>query len=361
MSIALRPLRLGELLDRAVRLYRHNFLHWVGIVAIVQAPITILQVLVSLFTFSDTFATLGAALNNPAATPDDPFSIFGPSYFAGIGLNFILTIVGFILLQGFATAALTSAVAGSYLGYPAASILDAYRRTSGKWLTIIGALLVAVVIGMTLGTWWMVPCIGWFTGGGMLAFLWYVIVPLMAPVIILEDGSATQAWRRAWQLARRRFWWVLGFALVLYLFNLLVVAGPAAIVSGGAQFLFGSPLELSRERLIWQTVFQSLVVLITGILYLPLQVAGMTLLYFDLRVRTEGADLTLAAGSLVSRHDAMGLPLVPAVSGPEEPLVSGIDWRNFVALTLGTLMIVAGLYITFIVAAVAFVTAVGAL
>ena len=38
----LRPLRLGELLDQAVRIYRRNFLTFIGIIALVYIPYSVL-------------------------------------------------------------------------------------------------------------------------------------------------------------------------------------------------------------------------------------------------------------------------------------------------------------------------------
>lgn len=359
MTPALRPLRLGEILDRAVLLYRQNFLQLVGIVALVQVPVTLAQITVSLTTFGDTFSRLGAALNNPAAAPENPFTVFGPSYFVGASLSSAVGILGFILLQGVATAALTVAIAGSYLGDQPPSIGEAYRRIQDKWVQVVGALLLSVVLAIVLGFWWLIPCFGWFTGGGMLLFLWYVVVPLLAPIIIFENSSPTVAWRRAWTLTRRRFWWVLGFALILYLFNLLVVAGPAAVVSLGSQFLSGNPLELSVESFTFQTIAQSLTILITSLLYLPLQVAAMTVLYFDLRVRTEGLDLALAAESLSGSGQTPVTLIAEYPRGGSEPLLTSIDWRNFIVLTLAAILVFAVLYGLILAIAFSLVAALG--
>ena len=43
LPTTLRPLRLGELLDRAIRLYRANFLTFIGIIAVVYVPLMVLQ------------------------------------------------------------------------------------------------------------------------------------------------------------------------------------------------------------------------------------------------------------------------------------------------------------------------------
>src|SRR3712207_2337681 len=104
---------IGELLDQAVRLYRQNFLKFIGILALIQIPVTIFQLIISLITFSDIFQQLENAGSNPRANPAD---IFGPAYFLGLGSNMLLGIVSFLLIQGIAAAAISRAVVGSYMG-----------------------------------------------------------------------------------------------------------------------------------------------------------------------------------------------------------------------------------------------------
>lgn len=293
----LRPLRMGEILDRAIRLYRHNFLQFLGIIALVQVPLSLVQMAASMLMVSGTFSRLERIMSNPAAAPENPLEIFGqlfgPRYAAGASLNGLVSILSFILVQGLATAALTRVVGEHYLGTPTTGVADAFRRIKGEWFSLLGALLLALFLFLALLVWWIfVPCVGWISGLGLIAFLWLVIVPLLAPIIILEKQPATIAWRRAWNLARRRFWWVFLFGLVLYAFNLLIVAGPAALIGASGSLLGGDALA-GGSLLTLQTVIQALATLITSLLYLPLQVAAMTILYVDLRVRTEGLDLLL--------------------------------------------------------------------
>jgi hypothetical protein len=338
----LRPLRVGEILDRALRIYRRHFLQFVGIIALVQVPLVGVQLLASLLAFGNTFTRLEEMFANPATAPSNPFAAFGPEYFAGASLNSLVAILSFILVQGLATAALTKAVADSYLGeQPAHSIVEAYRRVKESWLSVVGALLLAVVLGIGLLIWWIVPCFGWLTGGGMLLYLWRVVIPLLAPIIILEKQPAASAWRRAWDLARRRFWWVLGFALLLYLFNLLVVAGPAALVGALSQFLVGNPLRPDAGTFRVQAVAQSLTTLVTSLLYLPIQAASMTLLYVDLRVRTEGLDLALLAQQEEEKIDVVSGSALPAGRGD---LVTGSELANFLLITVGIIVAIIALY-----------------
>lgn len=377
----LRPLRMGEILDRAIRLYRRNFLQFLGIIALVQVPLSLVQVAASMLMVSGTFSRLERLLNNPAATPEDPAEVFGqlfgPSYAAGASLNGLITILSFILVQGLATAALTRVVGEHYLGNPTTGVLDAFRRIKGEWFSLLGALLLALFLFLVLLIWWIfVPCLGWVSGLGLIAFLWLVIVPLLAPIIILEKQPATVAWRRAWNLARRRFWWVFLFGLVLYAFNLLIVAGPAALI-GSIGPLLGGDAVADGSLLTLQTLIQSLATLVTSLLYLPLQVAAMTILYVDLRVRTEGLDLLLQApdngtatkGTTMEALPAGELPLQTeaktnfltalAASAPvpsRQSLLTGTELGFFSLVTVG----LGVLFAIFYGALISFILALGA-
>src|SRR5262245_5863511 len=175
----LRPRTMPELLDQAIRLYRRNFLKFIGIVALIQVPITIFQVLASLVAFSGCSKQLEDINDNPTVTPAD---IFVPAYFIGIGSSMLLGLLSVLLIYGIAAGALSRAVVGNYLGENI-TILDAYRKIGPIWLPLILTLLLALVLTIGLAIWAMVPCVGWLTGLGMLTFFWLVIVPLIAPIV----------------------------------------------------------------------------------------------------------------------------------------------------------------------------------
>ncbi|MDT8307257.1 MAG: glycerophosphoryl diester phosphodiesterase membrane domain-containing protein [Anaerolineae bacterium] len=333
----LRPLRQGEILDRAIRLYRRHFLQFVAMLAIVQVPLILLQMLISLLAFSSSFDQLFTLLENPTAVPDEP--LFGPAYLAGSSLQVAVFFVNLVLVRGIAAGALTTAVTASYLGEGVPGILGAYRRIRRHWASLGGAVLLALALSVVIVLWWLfVPCAGWLTGGGMLLYLWAVIVPLLAPLIVLEEQPAASAWRRAWELTRRRFWWVLAFAGILYVFNLLVVAGPAAVLGASGQLLLGDPANPTASSFALQTVVSSLTTLVTSLLYLPLQAAAITLLFLDLRVTTEGLDL-----SLQINRDRQPLETLArtAPAGAGEPLVRSSDLGQFALITVGIVTLYA--------------------
>lgn len=326
--LTLRPLRLGELLDRAIRLYRANFLTFIGIIAVVYVPLMVLQ------TAATTLLT--SSMLTGFSTPDEIFT--NSAYWIGMLSTIVLGLVQFVLVQGIATGALTRAVADNYLGKKT-GILDAYRGIGKSWLTLIGALLFLGILLIGLFIWWLVPCIGWFTGLGMLLFILAAVNPLVPPAVVLENQGAIEAVRRAWSLARRRFWPVLGYIFVLYLFSLIVVNGPAGIANlllAGVFQSLGDP----TTQLVLTSIIQGLVSLVFVLIYYPLQMTAFTLIYFDLRVRTEGFDLallTMEASDSTDISETMAAP-VPQTN---ERLITGPELGNFAILTLAG----AGIYI----------------
>jgi hypothetical protein len=86
-------------------------------------------------------------------------------------------------------------------------------------------------------------------------------------------------------------------------------------------------------QLVVTSVIQGLVQLVLLLIYLPLQLTAYTLIYFDLRVRTEGFDLailTIGTSGSTDLTEAMTAP-VPQVN---EKLITGAELGNFLILTL---------------------------
>jgi len=335
----LRPLGMGQLLDQAIRLYRRNFLQFIGITAIVQIPLGLLQMGSSLLTLS--------GLSFPSdfdTTPPQgifgPQDMFGSAYILGILGSAVVAILSFVLIQVVATAAMTRAVAATYLG-ESIGITDAYRQIGRSWLSLLGAMLLAILAVLGLVIWFIVPCVGWLTGLGMLVFFSLVVIPLIAPVIVLEKQKATRAIRRAWDLARRRFWWVLGFVLILAIFAHIIITGPVLLLSLLFNFVVGSgPLATSTTQAMTQTVLQSITQLVGGLIYLPLQITAITLMYFDLRIRTEGFDLTVLTESVSAESRSEFSEITTQAPEPERGnLVTINEMGYFVLIEIGAVVL----------------------
>src|ERR1017187_3518141 len=145
----LRPLTIGELLDRTFRLYRNHFWLFVGIMAIPSAVSVPFSVLV--------FSVRGPAIvgGKPSPTP-----ALGPILFIVVFFCF------FWAVYSIAIGAVTYAVSESYLGQKV-TVRGSYGKVRGNfwrilgvvvmaWLRAIGMLILggigmAIVIGISIG------------------------------------------------------------------------------------------------------------------------------------------------------------------------------------------------------------------
>jgi hypothetical protein len=259
------------------------------------------------------------------------------------------------LLQGIATAALTRAIAENRLGRKI-SILEAYTRIGPAWLRILGALLLVFLIDLVLLVWFMIPCVGWITGLGMLTFINFAVFPLVSPVIVLEGKNPDKALRRAWDLARRRFWWMLGFVIILYLFAQLVISGPSLLLSWALGLVLPQSIGAGNGALV-ATMISSLVTMLMSLIYLPVQLSAITLLYFDLRVRTEGFDLLLRANGDTSPGADILLLTSQAPPPASDALITVREWGYFAAMTIISGLVYTLLMFGFIIIAGLFIGA----
>ena len=115
------------------------------------------------------------------------------------------------------------------------TIADAFRAAIDRLGQLLLLLLLAFGIGIGMVIWLIVPIAGWLTGIGLLIFF-ALINTLAVAVIMLEEQDAADALRRGWTLGKRRFWPLVGFALLT---GLLV-----GVLTGGVNGLLGFGLGL---------------------------------------------------------------------------------------------------------------------
>jgi len=319
---------LGEILDQAIRLYRRNFLAFIGIIAIPYIPLTLIQ---TGLTYLST-----SSLTDYQPDPSNPFVLPGAYWMGFLGILAVAIIQG-ILVNGVAGAALTRAVAENYTGQPV-DILGAYRKIGPSLGSLLGAMILFALIMFASGIGaTFVPCVGWLVGPGLFVFLSLVVGPLLAPVVVLERQSATVSLRRAWDLGRVRFWWLLGFALILSLFAQLIINGPSYLIQMILQYTLSNQGSL-LEQMVWSNVIQVFVQMAGGLLYLPLQLSAMTVVYFDLRVRAEGLDLALQAAAN-SGAETNIVALTETAPQPTASLVTGTEVGQFILVSLAAVAI----------------------
>ena len=335
---------LGEILDQAIRLYRRNFIRFIGIIAVPYIPLTLIQ---TGLTYLST-----NSLTDFQVDPSNPF-LFPGTYWMGLLGMIVVGFLEFILVRGVAGVALTRAVADSYTGQ-SVDIIGSYSKIGSSWTRVLGAMILFALLSFAVGVGAIfIPCVGWFFGLGIFIFLSLVVGPLLAPIMALERQDVGSSLRRAWDLGRSRFWWLLGFALILSLLAQLIITGPSYLIKTILQYIL---LEQAtyQDQLVWTTVIQVLVQMIGGLLYLPLQLSAMTVVYFDLRVRAEGLDLALQAAANAGAETNI-IALAETSPQPTASLMTGSDAGQFILVSIALIALYAilvGILFAFAFAAV---------
>lgn len=301
----LRPLNVADLLDAAIRIYRRRFAPLLSICAVIGVPLGVLQVVTMAALFSGTLKDpMGDALPNLSLPT-----------LLGLGAWGILFWLTMPLMQ----AAVAKAVAEFYLGTEP-GVAEAYRFALRKWPTLLGIMLlialltsgitmvVMIPLGVMLGM--AGPSVFGSPGDNVAVTLAVIAIGLVIMLIalavvlylslklyfgglvaVLEDTTAVAALQRSWQLTHGHLLRVLVTVSVLW----LMVVFARGIVTWPAQLAF---IFLGQDMAgaVYAGV-QALSVLME-VLTQPLLVTGTVLLYYDLRIRKEGFDLTAMAEAI---------------------------------------------------------------
>ena len=263
--LVLRPSTIPDILDGALRAWKRSPGTFVAVAAAVVVPA---QVLVGYLT-RDAIEDLDIGgsftdILNSGGSEDVDTSFGGDLFFLG------LLVDGLTL--AFVTAAVARLVAGWYTGQPIAfgALVGGVVRRS--WALAVAWVLVHVVEA--------VFAIALFAPA-LVPMTWYAVV---TPVIACEGAGPLRAMGRSFRLCKRRFGTVLGTCLLVALVD---AALSSALTTVGAIYV---ELDLPAGWLV-NTVVAAGSLLVT----MPFVAGVATLLYLDLRVRTEGLDIELAA------------------------------------------------------------------
>ncbi|HET9224748.1 MAG TPA: glycerophosphoryl diester phosphodiesterase membrane domain-containing protein [Roseiflexaceae bacterium] len=313
----LRPMTIGDMFDAAFRLYREHFLTFIGIGALLQVPMAIIQ-------FTVQFVLGGAAMQDVlrfSARPPGGQNPFAAFPFASFATFYLITLglgaFQYLIVRNLATGALANAISRSYHGEPT-SILGAYSFGVRRYVALILASLVPLVasllvagliVGCSIG---VLATLGVRPGErpnigliivAVLGLMFLVLLIVVASIfvytrllltpqaIVLEDHAAWAGIRRSWRLVEGSFWRTLAIMLLMGILIYLISALPAGILS----FSLTLANRGSPSGLIFSQAISALVAEIGVIIALPLQLAVYTLLYYDLRVRKEGYDIEIMA------------------------------------------------------------------
>jgi len=272
----LRPLGVGDILDESFRLYRQRFVTIIAIAAAVLVPVTILEMFLQMGATSP--GVLG--LITPDAETINWTALLSAGV-ASLALG-IITALGQLLMEG----ALAQGVSQAYLE-GRAEVGRAYAAVWARFLPLLGASLLAMlVLGLLSVTFLGIPVALW------LGVRWCLAVP----VIVLERRGAFSGLQRSAELLRGSWWRTFGILILLGLLTwvLSLALGLGGGLVAGAIMIAGVPAVIGN----------SLANAIVTVLVSPFFWIGLTVLYYDRRVRTEGFDLERLAHQMLPDEDS---------------------------------------------------------
>lgn len=319
-SFTLTPMSAGDVIDRAVRLYRRNFL---ALLRIVFGPSLVAYIgtviyYIGIRNFSFERGESRVVLSLALVTSGFGIWLFGKAAF-------------YAVLGG----ASRSLVDHFFEGKPILA-RDVYRVVKERFWSLIGAMLV---IGLLL------------MGAGAVVYFFIIIVSLIA-FAVAAFLSGGPAWLQTTLTVTIILLAVLGLAgallilysRVVYVPQVMMVEGKGvfdsisrsfSLAGGGlmrivalllfwiyvawsawvllfvplgsiAYWLGIDPMPFNQNIPIWYSVAYQTITQVSEILIAPIAMLGFTLLYLDSRVRKEGFDVELLANRL--------LPATPQMS-----------------------------------------------
>lgn len=290
----LRPRSVVDQLDLAFRLYRRQFVTFIGIVAVLQVPLLIIRSVYSLVYVLPFNETLLAAVER-----EDPDAIADSGLWGPVLLGFVVVMALNALVDTLVTGALAYAVSRAYLGHPT-DTLGAYDYLAHgpRLLSLLGA---AVLVGLATGVValgagilsGLVPCLVCLALPLALATWLYLTLRLLAlpQVVVLEDRGPLEAIGRTWRLIGGHLARALGLVVLVGLVTYIVPAGLDLLVQLGLASLPLPPAAAVFLQNAFTGLFQ--------IAVLPVLLGTRTLFYYDLRIRKEGLDMRLHAERLM--------------------------------------------------------------
>ena len=280
-QLNLRPLSLGEILDRTFSLYRRHFLLFLGIAAIPNL-LTLGLNLAQVFMMQPQ---VPGAKGTAFAARSSGLLAFG---IVGAIIGVIVYVVAYLFAQG----GTIYAVSDLYLGRPT-TIGASLRRMWGHLLNLLG---VSFLNGLAVG----------------VAFIFLIIPGIYmacrlitcVPAALLEDLGARESLERSFALTKDNA----GRAFVIYFLYLCMLYATIFLFT----IPFGIALVMAAKdpaMLRTATALTQVGSFFAGVLVTPFFLIATSVFYYDLRVRKEAFDLQMMI-------DPGGNPIAGASSVP---------------------------------------------
>jgi hypothetical protein len=329
----------GDVIDRAVRLYRRNF---TALIAIVAVP-ALIGYMTSL-SFSFGYAQLVTAGVTTGSSFPAVGLVFVLAGMAGYPLWFFIQVT---MLTGLARTVGDHVMLGETITLK--KCLSVVRRRLGDiaLMTLLSfavlvllsvvffvvffvlIMMIAFLVGITAaagtppwvaGVVLTIVAIAALLAGTVLLLIVVSRIVFLPQVLILEGQTAGSALGRSIKLGAKNWYRVGAIMLFTYFITLSLLAAfslPAALVLG---WMGVSPFQFLTTP--GGDALYSAFSQIANLLTMPIWAVSFTLLYFDNRVRKEGYDLDLLAREVAPGFEwrapvEMPVPIIPpATVGP---------------------------------------------
>lgn len=284
----LRPLSLGEILDRTFTLYRKNFLLFLGITAIphlLTLGLNIAQVLLAKVP----------NVTPPVTTEFQARGVNSGLLAFGI-VGALVAVVIYLMVYLFSQGGTIYAVSDLYLGREA-TIGGSLKKMWGQLANLFG---VTILNGLAIG--------------GAMIFLVipgiYVACRLLTcvPAALLEDLGARASLERSWELTRDNA----GRSFLIYLLYFSVLYGIMMV------FMIPFTIMIAMSAKDPTMVRTSMILMQVGtfaasVFVGPFLLIATSVFYYDLRVKKEAFDLQLMMNPVGAGTPAS--PNVPSILG----------------------------------------------
>jgi hypothetical protein len=265
-DLNLRPLSLGEILDRTFSLYRKNFVLFLGINALPQLLVLALKL-------AQTLLMPAGGITPGGGGPLQTSPAAGLMAFGLIGA--IVAIVVYLVSYLFAQGGTVYAVSELYLGR-STTIGASLSRMKGQLLSLLGVTILNGLAIMGGFIFLIIPGI-------------YIACRLITcvPAALLEDIGPRDSLSRSFFLTKDNA----GRAFVIYLLYVIMIYAAMFLFMFPFAFLLGLAMVKDPSTVRTWMFMTNIGEFLATVLVSPFLTIATAVFYYDLRVRKEAFDL----------------------------------------------------------------------
>jgi hypothetical protein len=284
-DVDLRPMSLGEVLDRTFTLYKNHFWLFIGITAL---PFLTLL----LFNVGFAVTKTGKLMGSPAPSAGSA-TLPSPAMIAGAIGGFLGGMLLYLVLLGAAQAATVFAVSDLYL-QRATSLRDCYRRVGVKALRVLAILIMIYLV--------------FFVGLLLFVIPGIILVcrtAVAVPVSMLEDSKSIRSLERSMELTKGHTLQLFVILAMVWVVTMLT----ASIFQFPLMYFVYTAARTHQALPFGVLLWQHFAAFISQVLAAPIGNIAVSLMYYNLRVRKEAFDIQHLMASM-GANPAPGAPSI---------------------------------------------------